>query len=489
VLSCETCHLATDRLTTNGAFEESYHYERMATATGYASAPLSTNPYWLKKDSLNVSYAANPNGLCESCHDHGKNPSTATAVDARNHTAQGMIDNLSYNPKYDTSDNGIWSTFTPKCIDCHDPHGETNWYMLYDAKPEKSDNLDELVYSGPVVYKGDRYGVTRAQSDQYGFPPGPIYANNQAPVTMTGKTNASDFASGTGSGICEVCHSRTQFFRKDGTSPGGAHINSVCTGCHTHKASFAPAGCDGCHGLNGSVSPGKDGVPGTADDAPNVMTVNVSGSWVNVYDGSWWRQVVGGTGSVQQGGHGDPAGLAAVACTECHDTSLPSGAHLDGTVNKVGDPGFSADLAVSVAPANTNTNTAHLKASFINASGGNAGIQINFDAVCAACHLARGVSKHKHYVDSDIPAEVDVRFGTHTTRSNGSLLTPHLPIDIDMSTLAPAGAPHYAPCVACHNPHGSVNTDTKGQPASAASNFMLRYPAFSSKSLCNICHK
>jgi hypothetical protein len=45
-------------------------------------------------------------------------------------------------------------------------------------------------------------------------------------------------ASAPGTGLCEVCHTRTQFYRADG---GGApHYATPCGVCHPHAAGFAP---------------------------------------------------------------------------------------------------------------------------------------------------------------------------------------------------------------------------------------------------------
>lgn len=55
-------------------------------------------------------------------------------------------------------------------------------------------------------------------------------------------------------GICEVCHERTDHHRFDGTAPVMPHYNAQrCTSCHLHKAGFKPGeseggvDCSGCH--------------------------------------------------------------------------------------------------------------------------------------------------------------------------------------------------------------------------------------------------
>ena len=45
-------------------------------------------------------------------------------------------------------------------------------------------------------------------------------------------------ASGPGTGICEVCHTRTQFYRADGD--GAPHYTTTCLQCHPHAAGFLP---------------------------------------------------------------------------------------------------------------------------------------------------------------------------------------------------------------------------------------------------------
>ena len=86
-------------------------------------------------------------------------------------------------------------------------------------------------------------------------------------------------------------------------------------------------------------------------------------------------------------GHGKATG-PAVACTDCHDISLPSSpaTHLDGTYNSVWENG---------TVSSRNTNTAHLRAEYFSpytgvAPAGNAwDVQVTFDNRCFnQCHSA-----------------------------------------------------------------------------------------------------
>jgi predicted CXXCH cytochrome family protein len=58
-------------------------------------------------------------------------------------------------------------------------------------------------------------------------------------TNLDGKADGS-FASvsAPGTGLCEVCHTTTQFYRADGT--GAAHYEITCLQCHPHQTGFAP---------------------------------------------------------------------------------------------------------------------------------------------------------------------------------------------------------------------------------------------------------
>jgi hypothetical protein len=62
--------------------------------------------------------------------------------------------------------------------------------------------------------------------------------------------DTTDFADGDGTydGVCEVCHTATDYHRQSGGMP--AHNNQKdCPACHTHASGFAAAGgaCTDCH--------------------------------------------------------------------------------------------------------------------------------------------------------------------------------------------------------------------------------------------------
>lgn len=90
------------------------------------------------------------------------------------------------------------------CTQCHDPHGTTN------------ENLVLETITTPT-------GVAA-----------PIFFTN-----LAGRADGSFAgASAPGTGVCEVCHTTTRFYRADGT--GDPHFTVSCLPCHRHATGFQP---------------------------------------------------------------------------------------------------------------------------------------------------------------------------------------------------------------------------------------------------------
>jgi predicted CXXCH cytochrome family protein len=90
------------------------------------------------------------------------------------------------------------------CTQCHEPHGSDNVRLVRD-----------------VVH---------------------TFQGHDQPVEferLTGRADGS-FASESepGTGLCEICHTRTRFYRADGG--GEPHYAETCVQCHSHAAGFAP---------------------------------------------------------------------------------------------------------------------------------------------------------------------------------------------------------------------------------------------------------
>jgi hypothetical protein len=288
-------------------------------------------------------------------------------------------------------------------------------------------------------------------------------------------------------------------------------VGWVDKGDWTITNEFDSSDCEGCHGKDCKVGMGADGLAGTADDAPNVMTTECDGlTGVSVWDGSWWDTVRGGNNATQQGGHGDPDGTeggnAALTptCLSCHSTADPPGTHLDGVYNSLGTeiplPFAPWNRAAPRPTANRNTNTAHLLPAYFTRYPGGAGdsaLQVTMDNYCyRECHAANSVNFMGH--DADLPVgDPDygpVLLGTHLTRTTPTSFNtvPAWPItpliDSDITTSA-AGLPNYAPCISCHNPHGTMATDTvRSASPTDGTNRMIIDNWRISFSLCKDCH-
>jgi predicted CXXCH cytochrome family protein len=103
---------------------------------------------------------------------------------------------------------------TRTCLNCHDPHGTANLHLVRD-----------LVHWRQRLY--------------------PVSFTVEAGLTPGGLASPSD----PGSGMCEVCHRKTDFYPASGH--GESHFSADCTLCHDHTAAFAPIATDSncvlCH--------------------------------------------------------------------------------------------------------------------------------------------------------------------------------------------------------------------------------------------------
>jgi predicted CXXCH cytochrome family protein len=90
------------------------------------------------------------------------------------------------------------------CTQCHEPHGSDNFRLGRDVIRTLQGHDRPVRFDRPT---GREDGGFASASDP-------------------------------GTGLCEVCHTRTQFYRADGG--GDAHYVVPCTQCHKHAAGFAP---------------------------------------------------------------------------------------------------------------------------------------------------------------------------------------------------------------------------------------------------------
>ncbi len=166
----------------------------------------------------------NSSQLCSDCHAH------------KGHTSEST-----------ESARGSWST---TCRDCHTPHRTRNVALVAEQ-------------------------IT---------PPQITAQQGPKTVTFYGKTGfaAGSYASAGLDGPCQVCHTRTKFYRGSGVdvpdpafpastvASGGHNPTGACVTCHKHGDGLA-ASCFGCHGDAGRGSaPGADAQQAAAP--PQVAT-------------------------------------------------------------------------------------------------------------------------------------------------------------------------------------------------------------------------
>jgi predicted CXXCH cytochrome family protein len=278
---------------------------------------------------------------------------------------------------------------TTSCRDCHDHEGETG------------SNLALI----PVALDNRYTGGLRA-------------------VVFLDTT---DFADGdaTYDGVCEVCHTTTDYHRQGGGMP--AHnAQRDCPACHTHASGFAPAGgaCTDCHG-------------------------SIKGS----------RRAV--VAEFDRPSHHAASPADTLDCVVCHDQSE----HQQGNVRlwNVDDPGNTA--AATVLTGDPNASSAEAA---------------SLTAFCQACHDADGANGDTTpFTDGttvpvvDAPAWAlashnsssppvscygDGQFGCHASGHGSEKLKLLAPAAV--APTAPANAEEEEGfCFGCHDTDGPAGTD------------------------------
>lgn len=510
----------------NGAGKECIVCHDALYTVGTPPPPLATVPNRTHFDdaydsgekrlqaTINSQPVAGPNDACTVCHQHS---GAAAGTQVPQHT--------NMTGPYTTSQQ-LEADFSRLCRQCHEVHGGS-WNEWTGTR-----NLNMIGKWLDLDRNGQAAAGESARVDTNNS--GTITTADGGGVAFTARLGANSFDPNNGQpsrNICRTCHqaatgggdhldTNQSDFR--GLTPGQAD----CTDCHYHvdpstvltdpvanwNGAFMPTGCEGCHGKDCKISKGKDAVAGTADDAPNVMTTSCpsgdppSGPGLSVWNGQWWNSTQGGNPANQHGGHGDPGGLEGgnitltPTCMKCHATAYPPGTHLDGTYNSLGTelpmPASPWNRPAARPKANQNTNTSHLLPDFFTTpkypavGGGDYRWQVAMDNYCySECHDSNSGTdsytdmRHEHRTGVLDPSHNAIQLGLRLTRSTP--LTYFM--DADLTTSA-AGLPNFAPCVSCHNPHGSMNTDSKGS-GGTATNWMLIDDWQRASTLCANCHQ
>jgi predicted CxxxxCH...CXXCH cytochrome family protein len=252
-LRCEDCHFNTGAI---GSETDDYTYNNGTRATinqtewtTEGHGKTNGNYYWTQQPAANLSctdchdynvkhgMSSNPfrlissatirptdnSTLCLSCH----NGTTAVAAAHHNDTNIAAV--------YPSA-NATW-TFTPKCVDCHDPHGDT------------AGGVTPAEYNGAMIQSK----VAITGSNAYGVPNSTTNMDFPYDDPATGSDfDYGSFQNAGFTGLCQVCHDASDNvdnFNKTTDNTSHYTNQNKCTGCHKHTDGFGPSGgtCTGCH--------------------------------------------------------------------------------------------------------------------------------------------------------------------------------------------------------------------------------------------------
>lgn len=275
------------------------------------------------------------NDVCNSCHKSG-----GSAIAEKTHSSENT------STKY-----GTWDQ---KCIDCHNPHFQKQLRVYKDPSylytgvstslttttftqagagwtvnqwagsvlvPDttyynfqyriESNTVDTIILKNKNIISTKYIQPNKNFSIIYGkMVREALTSGQKLTVKFFGSDGANSFADGdlTRDGICEVCHTKAVYHKKDGT--GFAHNAATkCTTCHEHKFGFE-AVCDGCH-----------------DNPPGELVVAIRPDLA--------------TGSTTSGMHDTHVNTHKMLCEACHYDSVGTGStHLGETTDKKITMGF-----------------------------------------------------------------------------------------------------------------------------------------------------
>jgi predicted CXXCH cytochrome family protein len=195
---CEVCHRKTDVYRSNGTGDA--HFTDTCTLCHDHSVHFDVVVSPANCSVCHGDEAAahgRPSGhnpiACETCHAEG------SPVPGPDHRTAAACESCHERKTHAPTGHAPFP-----CVQCHDPHGSENTHLVR--------TLLETT-AGTTV---------------------PIRFDN-----IDGRAEGS-FASPTapGTGICEVCHTTTSFYRNDGS--GEPHFDVSCLPCHRHDDGFQP---------------------------------------------------------------------------------------------------------------------------------------------------------------------------------------------------------------------------------------------------------
>ncbi len=245
-----TPHLDTDNCRSCHDTDDGYFYSTGTTGCNSAQCHTASEEYedvpgtghqklhntgaglWTPAEKTDVQNQYMMMGVCLVCHDDDSNnkcnqchtgPQYQLGFDPGSGlvsaTSKATSTHFGYKHYAAYQNNGVWKG-GKFCWDCHDPHGDSNIYMVQDKVATETDGT---------------FGIPLTRRD----------------VTFTRKQNGQDYAKSSSpfDGICNVCHEEAgQHYRFD--YGDGHNGGRVCTTCHEHRFSDSHASgqdCNECH--------------------------------------------------------------------------------------------------------------------------------------------------------------------------------------------------------------------------------------------------
>jgi predicted CxxxxCH...CXXCH cytochrome family protein len=263
--SCIDCHKTT------GVETDDYVYGNATKATiGFYEW---TSVGHGKTGTYRYTGRTGANKVCEDCHSAAvahntpTNPFRLTNADT-DALCAGCHGGSIGNHDFAHVAQGTWS-WTPKCVDCHDPHGDKG-------------GVTSTEYNGAMVQSNVSYTVSNA----YGVPgtTEPVdFPANFTRAKGLNMFNWSSFVVTTGQsnkGVCRVCHTDagTNYFTRTAYSTHRSDQGS-CASCHIHSEGFKPS-CDSCHGYPPNIADGHTDNAG----AVGAHDKHVTGVGLSCYD-------------------------------------------------------------------------------------------------------------------------------------------------------------------------------------------------------------
>ena len=279
------------------------------------SAKAAADPDWWKNQQQNV---------CGQCH----NSLLVLGTDVATHLSGTKVlvqSTLCHDP-HTQRQNRMWGTSSYLYSSTSDPYtGVTTTTVTKTGANWVQDQWKNMIVLPNVKYQGYSYRIVSNTADTLFIDtegsapdnsidtiyclPGDTFAivygkflkeniNNRL-VRFFRDTGTNSFVDDTPTidGVCQVCHTKTKYFRNSGTMghPGGV-TGTKCSVCHRHDGGFK-MNCTNCHGF-----PPLTTVPTGSDGLANNE---------------------GGTGSGTPGAHQKHAVSLGYECSTCHSGGMP----------------------------------------------------------------------------------------------------------------------------------------------------------------------